>query len=111
MKIEQIKKLLFIKFTAFLLLSQFANAQTLRVVVQEGDPLPGGCVVDSVSLVSPSINDRGEILFRSRIDPGSGDVGLYLLSGSQIRKIIQTDDPLPDDPLPGDLVGVLRRAR
>ena len=77
------------KFGLFL-----ATGEGVKKVVTDGDPMPGGNIVEPQSLGIGDLNDRGEVAFTVLLD-GPSDTGIFLNSNGQISKIMAQGESTP----------------
>ena len=77
------------KFGLFL-----ATKDGVKKIVVDGDPMPGGNIVEPQSLGIGDLNDKGEVAFTVLLD-GPADTGIFINSQGTISKIMTQGDASP----------------
>ncbi|MFQ5903812.1 MAG: choice-of-anchor tandem repeat NxxGxxAF-containing protein [Candidatus Binatia bacterium] len=70
-----------------------ASSGALQNVLAVGDPTPLGGRFAQIT--SPSINSRGEIAFEGTVFGGRSPSGIFVVSKSEVRKVVVVGDPSP----------------
>jgi hypothetical protein len=75
------------------------NGQSTAELVRKGDPMPdgNGSFFDIAQLAHIVLNNRGEVLFGSRVTGASGgaDEGLFIASRNGVRQVARLGAPAP----------------
>ena len=61
----------------------------------DGDPMPGGGVVKDNTLGIGDLNEKGETVFAVALSGGTSDLGIFMKSGEQIKRIMAVGDRSP----------------
>jgi hypothetical protein len=72
-----------------------ATTEGVRKIEVDGDPMPGGGVVKENTLGIGDLNNKGEAVFAVALSGGTSDLGIFLNSAGQIKKVMVVGDSSP----------------